>query len=117
MKTPILYLLRSEFIDAEIDENPYHCPQCMQVEGLLAIYPQVRQNLTVCYVDFDRPRGDMAGYVGNAQSCPQLVFPDGDDAHSVGISEGGVSSVRRVEQVEHIFSYLTKRFNLPQPHP
>lgn len=117
MTTTILYLLRAEFIDTQIGDTSFYCPQCLQVEGLLAVYPQVRQNLDIRYVDFERPRGGMAKFVGANQSCPQLVHPTGDDEYSIGISEAGVSPARKIEKVDDILSYLINRFALPQPHP
>lgn len=117
MPTTILYLLRSDFADAQAGNTPFYCPQCLLVEGLLAAFPHVRQNLEIRYVDFDRPRGNMAIYVGANQSCPQLVFPDGDDRHSVGRSSPGISPARRIENVQDILAYLIQRFDLPQPHP
>ncbi|WP_367181347.1 DUF3088 family protein [uncultured Roseovarius sp.] len=117
MTSTILYLLRSDFIDARAGNTAFYCPQCLLVEGFLSVFPHVRQNLDIRYVDFDRPRGDMTRYVSDNQSCPQLVFPDGDDRHSVGHSTSGISPARRIENVQHILVYLVMRFDLPQPHP
>ncbi len=117
MTKTILYLLRSDFVDTQIGDTPFYCRQCLIVEGLLAVFPHVRQNLDVRYVDFDRPRGGMEMYVGDNQSCPQLVFAAGDDDCSIGISRSGISAVRRIEDVEDVLAYLIKRFDLPRPHP
>lgn len=117
MAETILYLLRSKFPDPKHGDQLFFCPQCSPVEGLLAMFPDVRQNLDVRYVDFARPRGDMAGYVGDEQSCPQIVLPDGDDAYSAELSVAGQGQTRRIDAPADIQSYLLGRFDLPQPHP
>lgn len=69
----------------------------MQVEGLLAAFPEVRERLQIEYVDFEKPRGELARFCGDEnQSCPQLVFPEGDDALSAKFSEPGERDVRRI---------------------
>ncbi|WP_366523355.1 DUF3088 family protein [uncultured Roseobacter sp.] len=117
MPTTILYLLRSEFADVQAGNTSFYCPQCLLVEGLLAVFPHVRQNLDIRYVDFDRPRGDMSLYVGDNQSCPQLVFPDEDHNYSTVQSLSGNSPARRIDNVSDILTYLIQRFDLPRPHP
>ncbi len=117
MADTILYLLKSKFADPKHGEQLFFCPHCSPIEGLLAMFPDVRQNLDVRYVDFARPRGDMADHVGDDQSCPQIVLPDGDDAHSKGLSEAGIVATRRIEAPADIQRYLIDRFGLSRPHP
>lgn len=81
------------------------------------MFPDVRQNLDVRYVDFARPRGDMAKFVGDDQSCPQIVLPDGDDVVSRMFSEAGVGATRRIEDPTDVQNYLIARFGLSKPHP
>lgn len=117
MQQTILYLLKSQFIDTKVGEEPLFCPQCSPIEGLMAMFPDVRQNLDVRYVEFARPRGDMAQYTGEFQGCPQIVLPDGDDTHSQGLSEPGIGEARRIDDFDKVQSYLIARFDLPKPHP
>lgn len=117
MAETILYILKSKFPDPKHGDQLFFCPQCSAIEGLLAMFPDVRQNLDVRYVDFARPRGNMAEFVGDNQSCPQIVLPDGDDAYSVGLSEAGRDVTQRIEAPTVVQRYLIQRFDLPQSHP
>ena len=117
MSQTILYLLKSKFKDPVHGNADFFCPQCSPIEGLLAMFPDVRQNLDVRYVDFARPRGDMAEFVGDQQSCSQIVLPNGDDRFSETLSEAGIGSVRRIEDHNAVQNYLIARFNLAKPHP
>jgi len=117
MAETILYLLKSKFPDPKHGDQLFFCPQCSPIEGLLAMFPDVRQNLDVRYVDFARPRGDMPEFVGDEQSCPQIVLPDGDDPYSDGLSQAGIGATRRIEAPADIQRYLIARFGLSRPHP
>ena len=118
MTQTILYLLKSKFIDpTHGDDAQFFCPQCSPIEGLLAMFPDVRQALDVRYVDFVRPRGDMAAFVEDNQGCPQIVLPDGDDIYSKAISVAGVGAVRRIDDHNDVQRYLIDRFDLPKAHP
>ncbi len=117
MASTILYLLKSKFPDPQHGDQLFFCPQCAAIEGLLAMFPDVRQNLDVRYVNFSRPRGDMPEYVEDNQSCPQIVLPGGDDAHSAGLSEPGQSATRRIEDHADVQRYLIDKFGLSHPHP
>lgn len=116
MAEAILYLLKSAFTDPKHGDQLFYCPQCTAIEGLLAMFPEMRKDLDVRYVDFAQPRGGMAGFVGNNQSCPQIVLPKGDDAYSAGFSEVGKGAARCIETPSDVQRYLIDRFNLPRPH-
>lgn len=117
MPRTLLFLLKSEFSDPDHGCTPFFCPQCLAIEGLLAMFPKVRQNLEVRHVDFARPRGALEGFVGDDQSCPQIVLPNGDDAFSSKLSEQGLGEVRRIKEPKAVQDYLIVRFGLPNPHP
>ena len=117
MAETILYLLKSTFHDPQHGDQRFFCPQCVPIEGVLAMFPDVRQNLEVRYVDFARPRGDMANVVGDNQSCPQIVLPEGDDAYSIGLSDAAIGKARRIDSPDDVQRYLIRRFDLPHPHP
>ena len=68
-----LYLLKPDFFDN--GKRPYFCPGCAQIVGLLDFYPQLKQRLSVPYVEFPRPRPELAALLGEEnQSCPVLVL-------------------------------------------
>ncbi len=70
-----LFLLPPLFPDPRAGQGPYHCPECVQVEGLLASFPFLRDRVEVRYIDFPRPRADVVALIGmENQSCPVLVF-------------------------------------------
>lgn len=112
---PRLYLLKAGFID---NGEAYICPYCTRVEGLLALFPFIRHDIDIFYVDFIKPRGDLAERVGNdLQSCPQLVFLDGDDELSATWSRTASTGVRHITKTDFIFNYFISKYQLPQVHP
>ncbi|MFA5328648.1 MAG: DUF3088 family protein [Prolixibacteraceae bacterium] len=74
-----LFLLKADFQDvSRADGKNYFCPECSPIEGLLSYYPQLRNELEVHYVDYNRPRKALVDLIGEAnQSCPVLVLNDG----------------------------------------
>ncbi|MFL3647096.1 MAG: DUF3088 family protein [Cellvibrionales bacterium] len=55
-------------------------PHCLGVVGLMALFPKIRHPLEVHYVDFAKPHGQLAEWVGTYQQhCTQLFFVGGDD--------------------------------------
>lgn len=115
---PILYLLKHDFLDPKAGAGPFYCPYCMRIEGLLAAFPILKRYLTLCYVDFPKPRGALAEWVGEAsESCPQIILPDGDDEVSHEWSIAAAQGARRIENTDHIEKYLVARFDLPCRHP
>jgi uncharacterized damage-inducible protein DinB len=80
---PVLFLLEPDFLDPEMGdpamgEGPWYCPHCAQVEGLLAMYPQLRARLDIRRVGFAKPRSAIVEFLGpEVQSCPMLVLPLG----------------------------------------
>lgn len=114
----VLYLLKNNFTDPAYPGETFFCPHCLRMEGLLALFPAVRQNINVCYVDFAKPRGALPNFAGiDNQSCPQLIFPRGDDTHSPKFSTGGLSETRRIVSTQDILDYFIERFELPNIHP
>jgi len=74
-----LFLLKADFKDLNRDDGKrYFCPDCVMIEGLLSYYPQLKEELTVKYVNFARPRQVLVDLLGEEnQSCPVLVLDDG----------------------------------------
>jgi Protein of unknown function (DUF3088) len=67
-----LYLLKPDFHD---QDKIYFCPGCAEMVGLLEFYPALKQRLDLHYVDFPRPRPELASLLGKEnQSCPMLVL-------------------------------------------
>lgn len=76
MTRPCLFLLKPSFPDPRAGPGLYFCPHCATVEGILSLYPAVRERLDVRYVDFPRPRSEVVEILGaEHQACPVLVLP------------------------------------------
>lgn len=112
-----LYLLKPGFNDFNLQpqERIYFCPSCAMVSGMLDYYPQLREQIEVIYVDFQRPRPALAELLGEAnQSCPVLVLDQ---------SEPGVDAAQQangrwfINQPEAILEFLAVRFGVGFPHP
>jgi hypothetical protein len=74
-----LFLIKADFKDLKrADGLNYFCPDCVTIEGLLSFYPELRNELEVNYVDFNRPRKGLVDLLGEEnQSCPVLVLENG----------------------------------------
>ena len=93
-------------------------PHCLGVVGLMALFPKIRYPLEVHYVDFAKPHGQLAEWVGDdQQSCPQLIFVDRDDSLSAAYSQRAPTGTVHITHTNDILSYLVARFKLPQIHP
>jgi len=67
-----LYLLKPDFHD---QGKIYFCPACAEMVGLLEFYPALKQIIDVHYVNYPRPRAELAPLLGEEnQSCPVLVL-------------------------------------------
>ena len=67
-----LFLLKPDVQDRG---KTYFCPSCAEIVGLLEFYPALKQRVDVHYVDFPRPRPELAPLLGEEnQSCPVLVL-------------------------------------------
>lgn len=52
-----------------------YCPDCALIEGYLAMYPQVRTQLQVLYVNPQRPRAEIVSLLGeDNQGAPVLLL-------------------------------------------
>ncbi len=84
---------------------------------MMSVFPVIRQEIDVRYVGFEKPRGDLDTLCGETnQSCPQLIFPDGDDAISYDYSIPGVGNVKRIEKTLSILDYFGRKFDLAERH-
>jgi hypothetical protein len=113
---PILFMLRPSFPDAKVGPGTFFCPHTATVEGLLAIYPGLRERLDVRHVDFARPRHAVIAELGEAhQICPVLVLPAGwpDAPASARRAEGRAFFVGATEIAE----FLALWAGIDRPHP
>ncbi|KQW83852.1 DUF3088 family protein [Brevundimonas sp. Root1279] len=111
--TDRLFLLNPDWFDAE--GGPWYCPAGAVVEGVLAFYPALRDQLAITYLDHPRPRPPVIELVGeDHQSCPILIL-DGDfDWPEAQTSE---ATGARFLQDGAIIPYLAARYGIGLPHP
>ena len=115
MHRDILFLLKHDFPAGP--GAAYYCPECAQLNGVLAYYPQLRHVLDVRYVDFPRPRMEILSLIGEAnQSCPVLVIADGPPAHVQGVELPTVNGLHFVAGATDIGNYLAQVHGVGRPH-
>lgn len=103
-----LYLLKPDFMDPNRGNIRYLCRECVEVAGLFEYYPQLWSHVHVRYVEFQRPRAELAALIGEEnQGCPVLVL--GDDTSADLPSRPGVQRAHGrafVAGAENIEAYL-----------
>ncbi|MFM2044748.1 MAG: hypothetical protein RLY86_3324 [Pseudomonadota bacterium] len=109
-----LFLLNPGFADPAFPGKTFYCPYCAQIEGVLALFPDLAARLDVVRVDFPRPRPAVIALVGaENQSLPTLVLADDAPA---GLETGEYRGVRLVKDTEAILKALSARHGVPEPH-
>lgn len=69
-----LFLLRPGWTD---QDRPWFCMACAAVEGFLGYYPQVRDQLDIAYLPYERPRHPVVELLGEAhQNLPVLILAE-----------------------------------------
>ncbi|MES2988996.1 MAG: DUF3088 family protein [Pseudomonadota bacterium] len=97
-----LYILDSEFSDAELPGRSFYCKDCITVEGLLAAFPASAARLDVIHIAYPRPRAEIVELLGEEnQNLPCLV-----------LAEGGF-----VNEIEALLAALHTRHGFPERHP
>lgn len=108
-----LFLLNPDWNDDQ--GGPWFCPPGAYIEGVLAFYPRLREQLEVVYLDHPRPRLAVIEQVGDTnQSCPLLVLDGELDWPEAETSE---TTGRRFLQDHAIAPYLAARYGVGRPHP
>jgi hypothetical protein len=115
MSPNTLFLLKHDFPDGP--GQPFYCPECAQINGVLHYYPQLRHVLEVRYVDFPRPRPDVVALVGEAnQSCPVLVLGEAAGKAPDGVTVREHAGRRFVSGAKDIGNYLAAVYGSGRPH-
>ena len=120
LKKTKLFLLKANFSDPNLgDENlRYFCPDCAIIEGILSYYPNLKNELDIQYVDFQRPRNELVALLGvNNQSCPSLI---------INFEKATDKTLRQFQQYsDYLFSndpkiianYFAEKFGIGIEHP
>jgi hypothetical protein len=111
-----LFLLKPDFMDA--DEGPFYCPESAPIEGVLSYYPQLREQLEVCYLDFARPRQAIIDEIGaENQGMPVLIL-SGKRAVPAGDFEAREADGKLfITGDREICAYLSMAYSIGAAHP
>lgn len=109
-----LYLIKHDFVEGR---KTYYCPGCAELLGLLEIYPTLKRNIAIHYVEFVRPRPALVSLLGEAhQSCPVLVLaqePPNLPEHLAVLFASGHAFVEGPREIGH---YLAHVHGIGIPH-
>lgn len=112
-----LYLIKPGFSDQ--NQGPFFCAECAVVEGMLSFYPRLRTEVDVRYVNFPRPRPEVAAELGpDNQGLPALILADGGEAAKVPptVTVQSAQGKRFIQNEFEICNYLAARYHLGAPH-
>lgn len=97
-----LYLLAPGFKDPAYPGKIFYCWHCALMEGVLASFPELAEQLDVRRIPWPHPRQEVVELLGaKNQSLPVLV-----------LAEGGF-----INNKDAILTALTDRHGFPHPHP
>jgi hypothetical protein len=115
MARDILYLLKANFPDGP--GLPYFCPDCAQITGVLAYFPQLRYHLDVRYLDFPRPRTEIIDLIGpENQGCPVLILADAPFPQASEFVSGEHNGRKFISGAKAIANYWSVAHQVSRPH-
>lgn len=117
---PKLFLLQPGFPDEKISPvgQVYYCPHCVFLEGVLAYYPKLNEELDVERVPFARPRQKIVAVLGEEhQFCPSLILLKSDVAGSMPEGFQSTQDHYFTNDENVIARYLAERYGIGLPHP
>lgn len=111
-----LFLLRADWTD---QDRTWFCMACAAVEGFLAYYPAVRDQLDIAYLPYERPRRPVVDLLGEAnQNLPTLILAAPFDHPD--LREGDLQAAGGLVFATNegpITRYLAARYGVSPPHP
>lgn len=108
-----LFMLKPGFFDG--DNGPFYCGDSVAIEGMLAMFPQLREAIDIVYVDFARPRGPIVARIGaEHQSAPVLVMAA--QAIAPDFSFKTALGQRFLDDQAQIRRYLSTRYGVASAH-
>ncbi|WFU41718.1 DUF3088 domain-containing protein [Bradyrhizobium sp. CB82] len=110
-----LFLVRPGFADPAYPGQSFYCWHCALIEGVLASFPDLANEIDVVRIAWARPRQAVIDLVGETnQWLPLLVLADGATSpHQTGSHKGRAF----VADKDKILAALTERHGFPDPHP
>ena len=115
MTTPLLFMLNTWYDTP--DQGPFYCPDCGIVEGFFHYNPDIRHQIDIIHVDFQRPRPLIIDQLGEEnQGSPVLVLT-GPDVSFNGVKKSMTTGKAFIDDPIAICRYLAGRFSGILPHP
>lgn len=109
-----LFLIAPGFDDPASPGRSFFCPDCNQVEGVLASTPGLAERIEVTRVPFARPRVPIIAVLGEEnQSLPVLILGDAAPAPDDALTHG---TLRFVTDTRRILELIAARHGVPFPH-
>ncbi|MFG1477986.1 DUF3088 domain-containing protein [Xanthobacter sp. V4C-4] len=109
-----LILITPGFSDPASPGRTFFCPDCNQVEGLLASHPALLERIDVERVPFARPRAAVIAVLGaDNQGLPVLILGDAAPPPADALSHG---EFRFVTDTRRILELIAERHGVPFPH-
>ncbi|MDR2128227.1 MAG: DUF3088 domain-containing protein [Burkholderiaceae bacterium] len=114
MSRPTLFLLASGFADEKQPGKKFFCPSCAFLEGVLAVYPQIKEKIDIQRVPFPRPRQQVIAAAGEEnQSLPLLVLAGKSNSPHVTGEHNGRSLV---DGKKAIAAYFAETYGIDWAH-
>lgn len=115
MGRPTLFLLKEDFQDG--DGQPYFCPECATISGVLTYFPKIRHSIDIRYVDFERPRQAIVELVGaQHQGCPILVLDKAPHMDAIRFLTGQYNGRYFVSGAHAIALFWACLYGTSRPH-
>ncbi|MFG1298246.1 DUF3088 domain-containing protein [Xanthobacter sp. V3C-3] len=110
----LLILIAPGFEDPAHPGRRFFCPDCNQVEGVLASDPSLAAKVEVRRVPFPRPRAEVVALLGaENQSLPVLILGDALPPPADARTHGPLAFVT---DTRRILELLAERHGSPHPH-
>ncbi|QJB56912.1 DUF3088 family protein [Pseudodesulfovibrio sp. zrk46] len=111
MSKDILFLLQGDFMRGL--EGPFYCPDCIALEGLLAYFPRLRDELDVVHLQFERPRPAIVEVLGeDHQDSPSLVLADPAKAKEWDLPVKEANGRHFMDDEKSILMYLSLAYGV-----
>jgi hypothetical protein len=110
-----LIILKPDFTDPAYPGRRFYCWHCALIEGVLASFPRLLERLDVERIAWPRPRAEVVALIGEQnQSLPVLILADDAPAD---LATGSYQGRRFVAGKDAILAALSRRYDIPDPHP
>lgn len=115
MARDILFLLKEDFTDGP--GQPYFCPDCATITGVLSYFPKLRHTLDIRFADFPVPRPEIIGLIGkDHQNCPVLILGKAPPLVAIGFLTGQTEGRYFISGATAIAKYWSHINGVSRPH-